>query len=81
MKSQKSRSQNPVKPVEHDQINNFVLSLLVCFLSVYVGALIFISNKINEIQPIPYLDEIYHVPQAQEYCKGNFSHVCIYFCW
>ena len=22
---------------------------------------------------IPYMDEIFHVPQAQEYCNGNFS--------
>lgn len=71
MKTQNSRSQ----PVERHQINSFVSSLLVCLLSVYVAVLVFISNKINEIQPIPYLDEIYHVPQAQEYCKGNFSHV------
>ena len=43
--------------------------------SVYLGSLLAISFVINQVQPISYLDEIYHVPQAQEYCKGNFTHV------
>ena len=25
--------------------------------------------------PEPYMDEIFHVPQAQHYCRGNFTHV------
>ncbi|XP_010534313.1 PREDICTED: dol-P-Glc:Glc(2)Man(9)GlcNAc(2)-PP-Dol alpha-1,2-glucosyltransferase isoform X2 [Tarenaya hassleriana] len=26
---------------------------------------------VNSIVPEPYMDEIFHVPQAQQYCKGN----------
>ncbi|KAK1403577.1 hypothetical protein POM88_003182 [Heracleum sosnowskyi] len=32
-----------------------------------------ISILVNRIVPDPYMDEIFHVPQAQQYCKGNFS--------
>ncbi|KAI3878231.1 hypothetical protein MKW92_032089 [Papaver armeniacum] len=31
-----------------------------------------ISLLVNHIVPHPYMDEIFHIPQAQEYCKGNF---------
>nr|XP_043635127.1 dol-P-Glc:Glc(2)Man(9)GlcNAc(2)-PP-Dol alpha-1,2-glucosyltransferase isoform X2 [Erigeron canadensis] len=31
-----------------------------------------ISIFVNHIVPQPYMDEIFHVPQVQEYCKGNF---------
>lgn len=32
-----------------------------------------ISIIVNRIVPEPYMDEIFHVPQAQQYCKGNFK--------
>ncbi|XP_044495523.1 dol-P-Glc:Glc(2)Man(9)GlcNAc(2)-PP-Dol alpha-1,2-glucosyltransferase isoform X1 [Mangifera indica] len=32
-----------------------------------------ISILVNRIVPDPYMDEIFHVPQAQQYCKGNFK--------
>ncbi|XP_073026341.1 dol-P-Glc:Glc(2)Man(9)GlcNAc(2)-PP-Dol alpha-1,2-glucosyltransferase isoform X2 [Primulina eburnea] len=31
-----------------------------------------ISILVNRIVPDPYMDEIFHVPQAQKYCGGNF---------
>lgn len=31
-----------------------------------------ISILVNRILPDPYMDEIFHVPQAQKYCSGNF---------
>ncbi|WCJ27065.1 Dol-P-Glc:Glc(2)Man(9)GlcNAc(2)-PP-Dol alpha-1 2-glucosyltransferase [Euphorbia peplus] len=30
------------------------------------------SFLVNRIVPEPYMDEIFHIPQAQQYCKGNF---------
>ncbi|KAG2262377.1 hypothetical protein Bca52824_069456 [Brassica carinata] len=30
------------------------------------------SMIVNHIVPDPYMDEIFHVPQAQQYCSGNF---------
>lgn len=32
-----------------------------------------ISIIVNRIVPEPYMDEIFHVPQAQKYCVGNFK--------
>ncbi|KAL3536397.1 hypothetical protein ACH5RR_004858 [Cinchona calisaya] len=32
-----------------------------------------ISILVNRIVPQPYMDEIFHVPQAQQYCKANFT--------
>ncbi|XP_060079161.1 putative Dol-P-Glc:Glc(2)Man(9)GlcNAc(2)-PP-Dol alpha-1,2-glucosyltransferase [Ylistrum balloti] len=32
-----------------------------------------ISFYFNNVQQTPYMDEIFHVPQAQQYCRGNFS--------
>jgi len=38
-------------------------------LSIFVLAVWAISQKINQVQPIPYLDEIYHVPQGFTYSQ------------
>ncbi|XP_008791275.2 dol-P-Glc:Glc(2)Man(9)GlcNAc(2)-PP-Dol alpha-1,2-glucosyltransferase isoform X2 [Phoenix dactylifera] len=32
-----------------------------------------ISILVNRIVPDPYMDEIFHVPQAQRYCRGDFT--------
>ncbi|GAB2272521.1 glucosyltransferase [Dionaea muscipula] len=32
-----------------------------------------VSVLVNRIVPDPYMDEIFHVPQAQKYCKGDFK--------
>jgi hypothetical protein len=29
---------------------------------------------VSQVAPDPYIDEIFHVPQAQAYCAGNFSY-------
>ncbi|XP_004246422.1 dol-P-Glc:Glc(2)Man(9)GlcNAc(2)-PP-Dol alpha-1,2-glucosyltransferase isoform X1 [Solanum lycopersicum] len=31
-----------------------------------------VSILVNRIVTEPYMDEIFHIPQAQQYCKGNF---------
>lgn len=30
---------------------------------------------INRLQPVPFIDELFHVRQARQYCQGNYSHV------
>uniref|UniRef100_T2MC99 Dol-P-Glc:Glc(2)Man(9)GlcNAc(2)-PP-Dol alpha-1,2-glucosyltransferase n=1 Tax=Hydra vulgaris TaxID=6087 RepID=T2MC99_HYDVU len=35
-------------------------------------ALIFIA--VNKNEPNPYMDEIFHIPQAGNFCHGNFTH-------
>ncbi|XP_021370347.1 putative Dol-P-Glc:Glc(2)Man(9)GlcNAc(2)-PP-Dol alpha-1,2-glucosyltransferase [Mizuhopecten yessoensis] len=32
-----------------------------------------IALYINNVQKTPYMDEVFHVPQVQQYCSGNFS--------
>ncbi|KAF5201213.1 Dol-P-Glc:Glc(2)Man(9)GlcNAc(2)-PP-Dol alpha-1,2-glucosyltransferase [Thalictrum thalictroides] len=32
-----------------------------------------VSLLVNHIVPEPYMDEIFHIPQAQQYCRGNFK--------
>lgn len=39
---------------------------------VYVLARNWTGLKISKIVPEPYLDEIFHIPQAQAYCAGDF---------
>ena len=36
-----------------------------------------VLSKIEENAPKPYMDEIFHIPQAQKYCAGNYTEVCI----
>ncbi|GFQ07333.1 dol-p-glc:glc(2)man(9)glcnac(2)-pp-dol alpha-1 2-glucosyltransferase [Phtheirospermum japonicum] len=40
--------------------------------SIIILWLIPISILVNQIVRDPYMDEIFHVPQAQQYCGGNF---------
>lgn len=70
MKEKKAPSSNTASFSE-----NIFIPVVFCLSSVYTAILLKISAAINEIQTVPYIDEIYHVPQAQEYCKGNFLHV------
>jgi hypothetical protein len=36
-----------------------------------------IFNIVYEVQPVPFLDEIFHIPQAEKYCRGLFREVSI----
>ena len=36
-----------------------------------------VSYQINTHVPNPYMDEIFHIPQAQKYCQGDFFLVSI----
>lgn len=49
------------------------LKFLLC-LSVYVGLLSSVGYLVNSRVPEPYMDEIFHIPQAQLYCSGNFTY-------
>jgi hypothetical protein len=46
-------------------------SLLLLFVLTALSALIF--SLMDMTQPAPYMDEIFHVPQAKHYCNGNFK--------
>jgi len=42
-------------------------------LAVYSACLSVVGNYVNVNVPDPYMDEIFHIPQAQKYCVGNFT--------
>ena len=50
----------------------FIFPLLIgAFTAVtYVGFVI-----VYTVQPTPFIDETFHIPQAQKYCDGNFYEV------
>ena len=49
--------------------SKFLLSL-----SIYAVTLGVVGDLVNRKVPQPYMDEIFHIPQAQHYCAGNFTH-------
>ncbi|XP_078678055.1 dol-P-Glc:Glc(2)Man(9)GlcNAc(2)-PP-Dol alpha-1,2-glucosyltransferase-like [Branchiostoma floridae x Branchiostoma belcheri] len=42
-------------------------------LSAFVVVSVAISARIHRARPTPYMDEIFHIPQAQKYCQGKFT--------
>lgn len=45
--------------------------VLLLFLLVVMS---YFFQEVNKQQPSPYMDEIFHIPQAQNYCSGHFNH-------
>ncbi|MED6187266.1 hypothetical protein PIB30_074786, partial [Stylosanthes scabra] len=44
----------------------------VALAAVVSSWVILVTILVNRVVPDPYMDEIFHIPQAQQYCKGNF---------
>ena len=42
-------------------------------LAVYAVTLGVVGDLVNNTVVEPYMDEIFHIPQAQRYCDGNFT--------
>ncbi|KAJ2843049.1 glucosyltransferase, partial [Coemansia brasiliensis] len=40
--------------------------------AVYAASSYAVLQRINDVVPEPYMDEIFHAPQAQKYCTGEF---------
>ena len=55
-----------------DMIDVTLLSLVIATVSALISTPIL--TWISSLQPSPYMDEIFHIPQAQNYCVYNFSH-------
>ena len=55
----------------HREITLAFLEYLCLFFGIS-GALLL---KLYQKQPKPYMDEIFHVPQAERYCEGKFQEV------
>ncbi|KAF9973965.1 glucosyltransferase [Actinomortierella ambigua] len=41
-------------------------------LAAHIALMAYTANKFNTIVPEPYMDEIFHIPQAQRYCQGDY---------
>ncbi|BGP43690.1 glucosyltransferase [Rhodotorula kratochvilovae] len=42
--------------------------------SAWVAGMVVVAVAVNRAVPEPYMDEIFHVPQAQAYCRGDWSY-------
>ena len=43
---------------------------------IYGALTVITAYQIYDHVPEPYMDEIFHIPQAQKYCSGKFLEVC-----
>lgn len=43
--------------------------------SVFLAVTASIFAIMNQFQPKAYMDEVFHIPQAQKYCQGQFREV------
>ena len=43
--------------------------------SLHVAVTLMVFTEVDKTQPSPYMDEIFHIPQAQKYCNGSFGEV------
>lgn len=50
------------------------LVVLAAVASAVLLSSVLVSLTVHHAQPAPYMDEIFHVPQAQNYCAYNVSH-------
>ncbi|XP_795309.3 putative Dol-P-Glc:Glc(2)Man(9)GlcNAc(2)-PP-Dol alpha-1,2-glucosyltransferase [Strongylocentrotus purpuratus] len=41
--------------------------------SLHVAVTLMIFTEVDKTQPLPYMDEVFHIPQAQKYCNGSFG--------
>ncbi|RDL33740.1 uncharacterized protein BP5553_08108 [Venustampulla echinocandica] len=48
------------------------LVTILAFVAVYTLAFLW-QNQVTEIVPEPYLDEVFHIPQAQAYCRAAYE--------
>ena len=48
-------------------------SKFLLLLAVYSATLGVVGDLFSRHVPDPYMDEIFHIPQAQRYCDGNFT--------
>ncbi|XP_014863214.1 PREDICTED: putative Dol-P-Glc:Glc(2)Man(9)GlcNAc(2)-PP-Dol alpha-1,2-glucosyltransferase [Poecilia mexicana] len=53
-----------------EKVESYIFSAL-CSVNFLVSCLLF--SKMTRVQRDPYMDEIFHVPQAQRYCMGKFN--------
>ena len=58
-------------------VTSTTMQLLFVLISVFAISSLYIFMRMSLVQPKPYMDEIFHIPQAREYCAGNFTSVSL----
>ncbi|KAF0305638.1 putative Dol-P-Glc:Glc(2)Man(9)GlcNAc(2)-PP-Dol alpha-1,2-glucosyltransferase [Amphibalanus amphitrite] len=46
---------------------------LLATVAVFAGTATLVFHHVYRLQPTPFIDEAFHVPQCQRYCAGNFT--------
>jgi hypothetical protein len=59
-------------------INNVYVGLFIV-IALFLCLNLFILNNIQNALEQPYMDEIFHIPQAKHYCNGNYTEVIALF--
>ncbi|XP_034251591.1 dol-P-Glc:Glc(2)Man(9)GlcNAc(2)-PP-Dol alpha-1,2-glucosyltransferase [Thrips palmi] len=54
-------------------LSMWLLATFLAVSSIYLGLTYATFEYMFKAQPGPYLDEVFHIPQAQRYCNGSFS--------
>lgn len=55
-----------------EKFEGYIFTAL-CSTNFLVSCLLF--SRVTREQRAPYMDEIFHIPQAQKYCHGRFNEV------
>ena len=55
------------------KIEDIVRIESVTMFAVYMGMTASIFTVMHSTNPHPYMDEIFHIPQAQKYCNGTYD--------
>lgn len=53
-----------------EKFEGYIFTAL-CSINFFISCLVF--SRVTREQREPYMDEIFHIPQAQKYCQGKFS--------
>lgn len=49
---------------------------------IFITSILVIFTILHRLQPLPFIDEVFHIPQAQKYCvENNFSSVRTWSCF
>ena len=48
---------------------------LLATVAVFSATSVLVFHHVYRLQPTPFIDEAFHVPQCQRYCAGNFTQV------
>ena len=59
--------------IEHGGFVIKMFSKFLLALGIFTALLCVVGELVEKNVPEPYMDEIFHIPQAQRYCAGNFT--------